>query len=66
MIPPIYSNDKIINDEKVKKNIIILLSDETIKELNNKLTFTDHGIYIFSQYKEKRYIINGYAETILI
>ena len=38
MIPPIYSNDKIINDEKVKKNIIILLSDETIKELNNKLT----------------------------
>lgn len=64
MIPPIYSNDKIINDEKVKKNIIILLSDETIKELNNKLTFTDHGIYIFSQYKEKRYIINGYAETI--
>ena len=53
MIPPIYSNDKIINDEKVKKNIIILLSDETIKELNNKLTFTDHGIYIFYQYMLK-------------
>lgn len=26
MIPPIYSNDKIINDEKVKKNYIYLFN----------------------------------------
>lgn len=64
MNAPIYSNDKIINDEKARKNIISLLSDDTIKKINSRLTFAVHGIYIFSQYKEKGYIINGYAETI--
>ena len=64
MVAPIYSNDKIINDEKLQRNIISLLSENTVKDLNSKLTFVDHGIYIFSQYREKRYIINDYAENI--
>ena len=64
MVAPIYSNDKIINDEKLQRNIISLLSENTVKDLNSKLTLVDHGIYIFSQYREKRYIINDYAENI--
>lgn len=64
MAAPIYSNDKIINDEKLQKHIISLLSENTVENLNSKLTFANHGIYIFSQYKEKRYIINDYAENI--
>lgn len=54
MVAPIYSNDKITNDEKLQRNIISLLSENTVKDLNSKLTFVDHGIYIFSQYREKR------------
>ena len=41
MIPPIYSNDKIINDEKVKKNIIILYNDR----LFNYCTI--HNLFLF-------------------
>lgn len=61
---PIYSNDKTITDEKLQRNIIPLLSENVVQDLNNKVTFVNHGIYIFSQYCEKTYIINGYAESI--
>lgn len=65
MKTPIYSDDKTIDDSNVlSKHIISILSKGNIQDINNKITFAKHGIYIFPQYQEKRYIINGFAEEI--
>ncbi|AEY65740.1 hypothetical protein [Clostridium sp. BNL1100] len=65
MDTPIYSDDQFIDkDDALQKYIIKLLSESTIKDINSRLTFVNHGIYIFSQYREKRYIINGFAEDL--
>ena len=65
MITPIYSDTYEKNiPEAIKKHIIPLLQDETVQEFNNQITFIRHGIYIFPQYKAKRYIINGFQEEI--
>ena len=65
MIAPIYSNNKTIGKEnELRRHIIAMLSEDTIQEINSKITFVSHGIYLFSQYKERRYIINGYAEEV--
>lgn len=65
MITPIYSDTYETNiPEEVKRHIIPLLQDETVQGFNNQITFIRHGIYIFPQYKEKRYIINGFQEEI--
>lgn len=65
MRAPIYSNSKESDiAEETKIRIIKILSNDTIQELNEYVTFVEHGIYVFLQYKEKPYIINGFAEDI--
>lgn len=65
MDTPIYSDNKSIGKEnELQGHIIAILSEEVVQEINSKITFASHGIYLFSQYKEKRYIINSYAEEV--
>ena len=66
MSSPIYSNSfsKDNIDSNLEKHIISLLSDKTVSNINEKLTFVKHGIYIFIQYKESGYIINGFSEDV--
>lgn len=63
---PIYSNNssKDDYDSMLEKHFILLLSDATVNELNSKLTFVKHGIYLFIQYKEKGYIVNSFPEEV--
>ena len=62
---PIYSDTYDANiPEELKKHIIPLLKDDIVQGFNNQLTFIDHGIFIFPQYKSGRYIINAYPEDI--
>lgn len=66
MSAPIYSNNLPVEgcDPKIEKRVISLLSDATVNHINAEVTFVKHGIYIFIQYKEKGYIINGFSEEV--
>ncbi len=63
---PIYSNHSTNDypDQKLEKHVLILLSRETVDNINKRLSFAEHGIYIFIQYEEKAYIINGFSEDV--
>lgn len=64
MDTPIYSDTTMTTlDEKMKRCVIEILSQNTIDGINASITVIKHGIYIFPQYKERNYIINGYAEV---
>lgn len=65
MDTPIYSDAKIsIIDDKFKRCVIEILSQNKVDEINESITVVKHGIYFFPQYKERKYIINGYAEDV--
>lgn len=66
MSSPIYSNDVLTDnaDTKIQKYIIPLLLQDSVDNINEKIMFVKHGVYIFIQYKEERYIINSFAEDV--
>ena len=66
MCSPIYSNNPPENgyDSKLEKHFISLLSDATVSDINAKLTFVKHGIYLFIQYKEMGYVVNSFPEEV--
>lgn len=66
MCSPIYSNNPPENgyDSKLEKHFISLLSDATVSDINAKLTFVKHGIYLFIQYKEMGYVVNSFPEEL--
>lgn len=66
MSSPIYSNNPPVDgyDSKLQKHFIVLLSDSTVNEINTKLTFVKHGIFLFIQYKESGYIVNSFPEEV--
>lgn len=66
MNSPIYSNELLGDscDSKIEKYNIPLLAQKTVDNINNKITFIEHGVYIFVQYKEEKYIVNGFAEDV--
>lgn len=66
MCSPIYSNNPPENgyDSKLEKHFISLLSDATVSDINAKLTFVKHGIYLFIQYKEIGYVVNSFPEEV--
>ena len=66
MSSPIYSNDFEVLDSNyvLKKHFIYLLSGATVDDINTRLTFVKHGIFIFMQYKENAYIVNSYPEDV--
>lgn len=65
MSEPIYSNHCGDQEDLVKKeHHIPLLRAERVDEINQKLTFKEHGFFVFIQYTEQPYIVNGFAETV--
>lgn len=65
MDTPIYSNDiDAITGSLFSNRVISLLSEVTVCDFNGRFTDIPHGVFIFPQYKEKAYIINGYAEDV--
>lgn len=66
MCSPIYSNNPPENgyDSKLEKHFISLLSDATVSDINAKLTFVKHGIYLFIQYKKMGYVVNSFPEDV--
>lgn len=66
MCSPIYSNNPPEDgyDSKLEKHFISLLSDATVSDINAKLTFVKHGIYLFIQYKEIGYVVNSFPEEV--
>jgi len=66
MSSPIYSNDfeALDSDDKLKRHAISLLSKATVDDINTRLTFVKHGIFIFIQYRENSYIVNGFTEDV--
>ncbi|MCD7991323.1 MAG: hypothetical protein LUK37_05865 [Clostridia bacterium] len=48
MDAPIYSDNKTIGKEnELRRHIIAMLSEDAIQEINSKITFVSHGIYLF-------------------
>ncbi len=66
MRAPIYSNNPPLhdNDCKLQNRFIALLSDSIVDQINKSLTFVEHGIFLFIQYKEDAYIVNSFPEEV--
>ena len=66
MRAPIYSNNPPLhdNDCKLQNRFIALLSDSIVDQINKSLTFVEHGIFLFIQYKENAYIVNSFPEEV--
>lgn len=65
MNEPIYSNYCGIQENLVREeHYIPLLQAKYVDEINQKLTFKKHGFFVFIQYQENPYIVNGFAEAV--